>query len=72
MAVITMLLTAPRLKLEQAGRRTAQRRRVRHPGDFSHDSLFFTGTKLYFNALVLLASLCDMKDFQVSVPTDEV
>ena len=42
MAVITMLLTAPRLKLEQAGWRTAPRGRVRHPGDHSRNSVFVT------------------------------
>lgn len=31
MAVITMLLTAPQLKLEQAGRRTAQRKTPERP-----------------------------------------
>lgn len=72
MAVITMLLTAPWLKLEQAGRRTAQRGRVSHPRDLSSHSVFSTSTKLYINVPGVLISPHDIKDFQVSAPTQVV
>ncbi len=61
MAVITMLLTAPWLKLEQAG---GQRGSVRHPRDHS-------SSQLYIDIAVLLASPCDTMEIQVLVPTDE-
>lgn len=49
MAVITMLLTALRLKLERTGRQAAQRR-ARNPRDFSSNLPFTTDTKLHNKA----------------------